>query len=353
MRCYLIDWLVVSADALNAGRGVRGLTLAGFLRTYFGRGAVAMQTPENWRRRPIAARTVFVGFPSSLTPDELGKLVASSLVVPFDYLDQHELAWNADQADALRSRTEHFLKTWREPTWRHDRHMGLLPIRRYARLAAAAIFDRWTLGQRQRRTARHDIAFIGRPNQTQFYERGHVRGVDQRLAWIREIKRNHSEWTFWGGLSQVEPRDRQRLEATHGDIRDLIYPGGQASWIEYYRQLRQSRVLLAPGGNVPWTYRHYENLYAGGVVVSIDFRSRELLIPLPVDGMIHIADDASDAAIGAAIEAALRWYRDRPNLAVQNRAHLNRYLWHGTYSRRRPMLLERFLQPIRRRALAA
>src|SRR5262249_46797467 len=98
--------------------------------------------------------------------------------------------------------------------------------------------------------------------------------------------------------------------------------------------------LLAPGGNVPWSYRHYECLYAGGIVVTNDFRERDLLVPLPRDGMIHVPDGQP---VVPAIREALAWSRWRPQLADDNRAHLERYLSCAGYSRRRSPLVDRFL----------
>jgi hypothetical protein len=99
-------------------------------------------------------------------------------------------------------------------------------------------------------------------------------------------------------------------------------------------------VLLSPGGNAPWTYRHYECLYAGGVVVSIDFRERDMLVPLPRANMVHVPDGAP---VLPAVREALAWSRDRPALAEENFAHLERYLQFGSYAKNRVALIERFV----------
>jgi hypothetical protein len=126
----------------------------------------------------------------------------------------------------------------------------------------------------------------------------------------------------------------------HGDFSQLYYDGGKVSFPRYFRALRQSRVLLAPGGNAPWSYRHYECLYAGGVVVTIDFRQRDLLVPLPTEGVIHVPDGAS---VIPYIREALSLSRKRPTIGQQNIAHLEQYLRFGNYARSRRLLIERFI----------
>lgn len=341
----LIDWLVITADRAAAGRGVRGYTLTGFLRTYFGRRAVAMQSPESWRHRPIAAKTIFVGLPSSLTPSELQRLAGApgcERLIPFDYLDQQELAWSAEQEETLRAASDHYLKPWFESSWRHQLKMGMLPIRRYARFTAALVCDRCSrkLGHQPEPT--HDIAFLGRPNETRLYIDGEVKLVDQRLEWMRDLRQQAPELTMWGGLVEICPSARERLESRYGELKldEYLHADSKVSFATYYRAMRRSRVLLAPGGNVPWSYRHYECLYAGGVVVTVDYRQRDMLVPLPRERMVHVPDDES---VVPAVREALELSRRDPNLGEENYAHLERYLRFGAYSSRRPALMERFV----------
>jgi hypothetical protein len=100
---------------------------------------------------------------------------------------------------------------------------------------------------------------------------------------------------------------------------------------------------LAPGGNVPWTYRHYEVLYAGGVVVSNDFREHEMLVPLPLAGMIQVPDEAP---VLPAVREALARQGQRRELAQANFAHLEQFFRLAGYGRKRPKLAERFLEQI-------
>jgi hypothetical protein len=340
----VVDWLVITADRTDAGRGVRGQTLACFLRTYFGRRAVAMQSPAQWRHAPVAADTVFLGLPSSLAPEELERLGGSCRrLVAFDYLDQQELAWTAEQEATLRQRTDRYLKPWFERAWRHNLQMGMLPIRRYGRFTAAVAVDRCARRWRPRPKAMHDVAFLGRPNETRFYVDGRVEKVDQRFHWLCELVREAPEIRLWGGLVEVCDGARGRIESSYGDFHDLLHRENKVGFATYYRAMRQSRALLAPGGNVPWSYRHYECLYAGGVVVTIDYRQRDMLVPLPTERMVHVADGAS---VLPAVREAIEISQRRPELGEENFAHLEQYLRFGAYSNRRPALLERFVSQL-------
>lgn len=303
-----------------------------------------MQSPEQWRHGPLIADTIFVGLPSSLSPEDLDKLATSCRrLIVFDYLDQQQLAWNAEQERALRQRTDCYLKPWFERAWRHDLRMGMLPIRRYGRFTAAVAVDRCTRHFKPKAPPIHDVAFLGRPNETRMYVDGRVEKVDQRFEWIRDLKREALDLDVWGGLVELSDKARRRLEPRHGQFPDLMHSQSKVGFATYYRALRQSRVLLAPGGNVPWSYRHYECLYAGGVVVTIDYRERDMLIPLPCDRMIHVADGES---VLPAVREALELSRSQPELSEENFAHLERYLRFGAYSSRRPALLERFVSQL-------
>ena len=340
----MVDWLVITADRFATGRGVRGHTLVLFLRTYFGRRRVASQSPAEWRRTPVRADTVFVGLPSSLEPEELKRLTSCCRrLVLFDYLDHQELAWSAEQEAALRPRIDCYLKPWFERGWRHDLRMGMLPIRRFGRFTATLIRQRLTQCLWNRMQPTHDVAFLGRPNETRVWANGRIEKVDQRFEWIRDVKRKAPELRTWGGLVQFCDESRERISRCYGQYDDLLFSEKKVGFATYYRALQRSRALLAPGGNVPWTYRHYECLYAGGVVVTIDYRERDMLVPLPTERMVHVPDGGS---VLPAVREAMELSRRQPELGEENVAHLERYLRFGAYSSRRPALMERFVSQL-------
>jgi hypothetical protein len=344
-------WLVITADGVQAGRGVRGYVLAWFLRTYFGNRNVGVATPDELRRSPIEADTLFLGLPSSLTAEEVPRLIGGGRfrrVVLFDYLDEQHLAWTAEQEPALRAVSRHYLKPWLEHAWNYGLTMGMLPIRRSALLSTAVLLDRlWRRLSKSEpvrlgpaaRNYKHDVAFLGQPNDTRILIDGEVRLIDQRFDWLKELNEQAPDLRFWGGFVGGDPRIIARLQAAHGDFSHLYYRGGKISFRPYFRAMQQSRVLLAPGGNAPWSYRHYEALYAGGVLVTADFRQRDLLVPLPPEGVVHVPDGAP---VLPYVREALDLHHRRPDVGEENIAHLEQYLRFGNYSRSRQKLIDRF-----------
>ncbi len=285
---------------------------------------------------------LFIGLPSSLAPDELRRLIDQAqprLVVPFDYLDRHELAWTAPQERELRGVTDRYFKPWFEAAWTYNLRMGLLPLRTSRRRQTAIMLHRAARRVGRRPAAASDVCFFGRPNRTSFFVDGAVRQVDQRVQWLLEIKRQAPELRFAGGLTGCDEPQFHDQQAIYGDLSDLRYERNQAGFATYWQAMRRSRVALAPGGNVPWTYRHYEALYSGAVVVTLDYRRRDMLIPLPVRLMVHVPDEGSALP---AVRDALELSRTRPPLEEEVYAHLETYLAHGAYSRRRPALIKRF-----------
>ncbi len=338
-----MSWLVITAEQPGAGRGVRGYALAWFLRTYFGRRRVALCSPAQVRQTVPAADTLLVGVPTSLAGEEIQRIVRDSRcrrVAVFDYLDRHSLAWTPEQESVLRQHTDLYLKPWFEPAWNYNLRMGLLPLRLRRLLAWGAAVELAARRFDRSPTPVYDVAFLGRPNRTRFVQDGRIEKYDQRLEWLIDVKRNCPELRFWGGLSTGDDPDNAKQVAIYGDFSDLRFSAGKASFYAFWRALRHSRVALAPGGNVPWTYRHYECLYASGAVVTIDYRQRDMLVPLPVELMVHVPDRGP--VLPAIHEALERRQRD-PTLRGKVHAHLEQYLRCGGYSRTRPALINRFL----------
>jgi hypothetical protein len=179
------------------------------------------------------------------------------------------------------------------------------------------------------------VTFLGRPNRTRVYlGGGTIEPITQRVDWLTEIRRDAPELVLYGGFTdRTHPHMTQVIEP-------LRFPRDKENFYGFWKAMRRSRVLLAPGGNVPWTYRHYECLYAGGVVVTLDYRRRDMLIPLPLEHMVQAPDRGP---VLPAVREALELSRQQPRIADAVYAHLEQYLSRGAYSRSRPKLLERFL----------
>ncbi len=165
---------------------------------------------------------------------------------------------------------------------------------------------------------------------------------NQRVQWLLELRDHGPRLRLWGGL--LEPTISPELRARHGDLTGFTLREKVPFW-RYFRALQQSRVALTPEGNAPWSYRHYEAIYARALIVTNDFRPITTLIPLPDEGMIHVEPHQP---VLPAIERALALRRERPEVLEENVRFLERFLDRGMYSRRRPALWERFLAQLPR-----
>jgi hypothetical protein len=331
-------FLVVMSELPGHGRGVQGRTLVQFLRTYAGRGAVgACSAADLDRGRPLGADTVFLGLPSPVTERHLAGLRCRRLVL-FDLSDWHHPLWTDANRDLLRGASSLYLKAWTDARWDHGIRMGYAPIRRYGKLRLALALERLraALGLPPR-AHRHDVLFLGAATGRDPGRADPVTVPNQRVEWLLELKTRGEHLDTWGGLlgGTLAPHVVQR----YGDLSRFTLPG-KVPFRKYFRALQESRVALTPEGNAPWSYRHYEAIYTRAMIVTSDFRPIQTLIPLPNDGMVHVEPGQP---VLPAIEEALRWRRERPELLEENVRFLERYLDQGLYSRRRPELWERFM----------
>ena len=326
-------FLILQADH-SGGRGARGLNLYRFLRLFHGRRAVRMMsTRELSASAPVTTDVLFIGVPTSLGKRHLARVKYRQAVL-FDYQDGPGPRWLESDEPLLRSLTDQYLKPWVEPTWDYGLRMGVLPIRRHFKLKACVcgrqVFLRWAGSRHDRRI--HDVAFVGEA--TALEER-----VPQRIDWLREIKSAGDRYSFWGGLVP-RPKQRELLAEQFPDLPQLCYARGRVDYLTYFLHLALARVALAPAGNARWSYRHYEAIYAGSILVSADFRRTKTLIPLPLETMVHVPDGGS---VLPAVDAALAMRERSPEIAQENIRFLERYLQQGDYCRRKPELMDRFL----------
>jgi hypothetical protein len=337
------QFLVVMSEMPGHGRGVNGRTLVQFLRTYAGFGAVGCCTAEDLLRgAPASAETVFLGLPSPVTDRHLARLRCRHLVL-FDLSDWHHPLWTDANRALLRGASNLYLKAWTDTRWDFGVPMGVAPIRRYGKLRLALEADRLrrALGF-SGPPYRYDVLFLGAATMRD------PGGIDpalvpnQRVDWLLEVKARGSHLALWGGLlgQTMAPWLLQR----YGDLSPFTLREKVPFW-RYFRALQQSRVALTPEGNAPWSYRHYEAIYARSLVVTNDFRPLRTLIPLPDEGMVHVEPGQP---VLPAIERALALRREHPELLEENVGFLERYLERGMYSRRRPELWERFVAQLPR-----
>ena len=323
------QFLIVSADG-TSGRGTRGLSLYWFLTCFHGRRAVQLISTTDLRSGSYAADVVFLGLPSEIRQDDLARVRYRQLVL-FDYQDTGNILLD-DERRFLTGLTGRYFKVWTEPGWPTPWKFGVLPIRRQARLP---LYLRY-LGLKKLLGARApervwDVSFLGAPTGQELRS--------QRVEWLREIRGAGDTYRFWGGLAASDA-DRRRLAAGGLAESALLFAGGRVGYGTFFDMMRKSKAVLTPMGNARWSYRHYEAIYAGAIPVSCDMRRATTLIPLPLDGMVHVPDGAS---VLPSIAEALALPTKAPGVREANVAFLEQYLEYGDYSRRKPALMEMFL----------
>lgn len=309
------------------------MNLCRFLKIFHGRRAVeTISTADLKRSGRKTCDTLFIGMPTALRRDDLAQIRYRNVVL-FDYLDVPGAAWYDSDKEFLLSLSDRYLKAWTEPGWDNGIKFGVLPIRRFPGLSFGLRYRRATGWLRSERECdrTYDVAFVGSLTGCSV--------ANQRVQWVREVRSAGDRYRFWGGLIG-SPSERRDLEQQLGGSEELFCRRRRVGFFVYFRHLLQSRVALAPAGNARWSYRHYEAIYAGAIVVTCDFRQVQTLIPLPVDGMIHVPDGVS---VLEAIDNALALRRQAPELAAANIRQLEHFLQDGDYTRQKPELMDRFL----------
>lgn len=330
---------LIVRPAAKSGRGARGANLLRFLRIYHGRRAVEIIDPSELDHGPVReTEQLLLGVPTALRPEQLAKVRFRQAAL-FDYGEKCGPAWTPETEPWLRSLTDIYLKSWVEDDWDAGLRWGALPLRRYPGLTWHVKLLRGLFRGRYPEVCGrdHEVSFLGnctslnpRPGSTEHYH--------QRVEWLREIQRSEGRFSFWGGL-QSSAENQRRLSPEISDLPSLLAPDGRMLFSRFFYNLLRSKVVLTPAGNARWSYRHYEAIYAGALLVSTDFRRVRMMIPLPLDGMLHVADHAP---VLPAIEAALERCEKEPDLPRQNIEFLETYLQDSDYHRSKPRLMDEF-----------
>ncbi len=351
-----VPFTVVLSDAGEHDEGVRGtrlfwwfasnffayaeLGLFWFLRTYHGSEAVQLLRPSQLLDgNTRTTRWLFVGLPTRVNHQHLQKIRFDHLVL-YDSTDFHGINFDYSNREFLLSHTNICLKNWRDARWNYPFHVGLLPIKRppINKLQLALMRESWrAAGRSASRLKRYDVGFVARPT-------GDL-NQNPRVRWLLELRQSRPDIRLWGGLVGGKSwRKRVKLDQQQELLDSLWLNRRKIGYFEYFAGLSQSKVALAPRGFAPWTYRHYEAIYARTVVISNDISQCEFLIPLPQNALLQVADNAP---IVPAIESALRLYEEEPAIVDASREELEHWLDHGCYSRRRPDLWDRFQNELR------
>ncbi len=346
------QYTVVISDVVGYDAGFRGtkafwwlssyvgayaqLSLYWFLTAYFGRSNVQLLRPSELLDRKVKLKTdiLFVGIPTQLNAQHLSGIKFKRLVL-YDASDNNELNFEFSDRRFLESQTDVCLKNWRDDRWQETFKIALLPIKRPPwnnRLRNALNLESLgrSLGGPVKR--RFDVGFVARPT-------GSLT-TNQRLRWLVEISTNRPDFKLWGGLvGNPDMRQLAEKEVPPAILQNLWLNKKKIGFQSYFTGLRQSKVALAPSGYAPWTYRHFEAMYAGCVVVSNDLSHYEFLIPFPRETMVEVGDHES---VTPAIDRALSMIEKSPDIAQENRKYLERWLDRGKYSHKCKDTLDRF-----------
>jgi hypothetical protein len=315
------------------------LSLFWFLTAYFGRSKVQLLRPSELLNGTAKLKTdwLFIGLPTTLNAKHLS-LIQYNRIALFDASDNNELNFEYSDRAFLESQTDLCLKNWRDDRWQESFKIGLLPIKRPPwnnRLRMALDLER--LGRSMTaKEKRFDVGFVARPT-------GSLT-MNQRLRWLVEITTQRPDLKLWGGLvGGLDMKKQAEQEIPPAILDSLWLNKKKIGFQSYFKGLSQSKVALAPSGYAPWTYRHFEAIYAGCVVVSNDLSHFEFLIPFPRETMVEVADSES---VVPAMDRALSMLEQSPDIPAVNRAHLDRWLDRGKYSSRCTDTLDRFLGQI-------
>jgi hypothetical protein len=318
--------------------GYAELGLYWFLAEYFGRRNIQLFRPSQVKglSRVHQTDTLFVGLPTTFGAEHLQKIKCRRVVL-YDSTDFEGINFGESNREFLLSQSNICLKNWRDDRWRYDFRIGLLPIKRppinnkLAHVLKAKSY-RERLQTPHSQAREYDVGFVARPTGSF--------ATNERLRWMLELKRDRPHLKFWGGLvggahwkKMLGGVDSQALESCWLDRKKI-------GFVEYFHGLCKSKVALAPRGFAPWTYRHFEAIYAKCIVVCNDLSHFEFLVPFPREGMAEVKEGES---VVTAIDRALDLAENSPETVNQNVDQLDRWLDQGRYSRRKTDMIDRFL----------
>lgn len=318
--------------ASQAG-GYGELCLYWFLLEYFGKDSVQLMRPSELlgRTRKLHTDYLMIGVPTLLGKQHL-KAVQFRKMVLYDSSDHDGINYLYSDEAFLQSVTDCCLKHYRDKRWSLPLRIGLLPIKRpplnnrlHWKLRAEKGKALLPLADRP-----FDVGFVARPT-------GEITS-NKRLRWWIELVTHAPELSRWGGLVGGESWRR-----TFSDT-----PLPKSCWMErkkvgfseYFDGLKGSRVALAPPGYAPWTFRHYEAIYAGCMVITDDLSHFEFLIPFPEQSVVQIPEGSS---VVDGVRKALHLGETEPERSLEARHALDRWLDLGRYRRRCGDTLDRFM----------
>lgn len=341
------SFLIIEAGAMSghrSGRGARGRNLELFLKEYYGSSSVTTIRVEKLSgSRSYQTDHLFIGIPSMVSRNDLKKISFKKIHL-FDYGDHEKVIWGNTDKELLVSMTKSYLKPWTQKNWGDEFNWGTLPIRRHKWLSFCFKFHNLVKSSPCKNLERPvDTTFLGNPV-VSWQETSGTKNKNIRIQWLEEISKNH-QLSFSGGFFMRGANAKRMQEQASKNLKRLFLNKGRAHFVSYFNLMLKAKSVLAPPGNALWSYRHYEAIYAGSIPVSGDFRGADTLIPLPMQGMVHVGKGES---VVPHIQRSLQIIKDNPRLTTENLAFIERYMTNGLYDRKKSLLIQRFMSQIER-----
>lgn len=343
-----MKFLIIEPFGINgkkSGRGARGKNLKVFLDTYYGKNSTSLISYKKFHSsNTFSVDHLFIGIPSAITAKDLNRINYKKIHL-FDYGDNHCIDWGDSDSELFLSCYDTYLKPWVQDNWSDAIRWGTLPIRRNRSLALSLMITRFKGSEIYENSngRKYDLSFLGNPV-VGWSEKPGSEPKYIRVNWLEEISLQN-KFSFKGGFfMRGESAHRLRDEASDS-MKHYFLNKGRMNFFSYFNLMINSKSTLAPPGNALWSYRHYESIYAGTMPISADFRHARMLIPLPLDGMIHIRNGDS---VVRGVEKAVKKLTDCPFIIKENLNFIEKYLTNGLYDKKKKQLLERFMSQINR-----
>lgn len=313
--------------------GYGELCLYWFLCEYFGESSVRLVRPSELLKLSSPLRTdyLMVGVPTLLHEQHLQNVHYRKLVL-YDSSDHDGINFLYSDEKHLLSKADCCLKHFRDRRWTLPVRIGLLPIKRPPRnnrlhWKLQSVLHRQVAPVTDRQ---FDVGFVARPT-------GDPES-NIRLRWLIELVRDGADLSLWGGLVGGQSWEDLLSET---DIPGACWMGRRKiGFSDYFDGLSRSKVALAPPGYAPWTFRHYEAVYAGCMVVTTDLSDFEFLIPLPESSLVQLQQGES---VVDGVRRAIQLGISEPERTRDARAELDQWLNLGKYDASCLITKDRFM----------
>lgn len=322
---------VIISRSLN-NNALSGKLLQIFLSEFLASGEVLLISEDEFCRlkENIKTEYLFLSVPSGLSIERLLGVSYKKLIA-FDYYDEADR--NIDLIDvATRGLFSGYFKTTFDGKQDYTGlAMGLLPINIPPTLGSlSSMVSRLTNIRRK-----YDVSFIGTTT--------YLKKIDynQRLEWVKAIK-DENRFKYWGGLLELPYNTKAMQEKKYSQRLDHYFCAGVDAKT-YIKYLKKSRIVLCPAGHARWSYRLFEAIYADALPIATDLSNTRILLDLPLDTIYMVKDGEN---IVEHIDNVLSKWKEYKSWIPENHAFMEKQLFRGKYSSKKPAIYEKFLAQI-------